>query len=71
MWEETGFAAVSFHLEAHETVNGVEAIRCVEESQPNIVLMDVRMPGMDGIDATRIIKTKVVDQRCRSSCGWT
>lgn len=42
-----------------EAVNGIEAIRCVEECKPDIVLMDARMPEMDGIEATRIIKTKL------------
>jgi CheY-like chemotaxis protein len=41
-----------------EATNGMEAIRCVEECKPDIVLMDARMPEMDGIEATRIIKTK-------------
>ena len=41
-----------------EAANGIEAIRCVEECKPDIVLMDARMPEMDGIEATRLIKTK-------------
>ena len=41
-----------------EAVNGMEAIRCVQECKPDIVLMDARMPGMDGIEATRMIKRK-------------
>ena len=40
-----------------EAANGMEAVRCVEECKPDVVLMDARMPEMDGIEATRMIKT--------------
>ena len=36
-----------------EAANGEEALRAVRRLQPDVVLMDVRMPAMDGIEATR------------------
>ena len=36
--------------------NGIEAVTLCEDEHPSLVLMDVRMPGMNGLDATRIIK---------------
>jgi DNA-binding NarL/FixJ family response regulator len=36
--------------------NGDEAIRLAEEHAPDVVLMDIGMPGLDGIDATRAIR---------------
>ena len=42
--------------EVREAVDGRDAVRLIEESQPDLVLIDVRMPVMDGLQATRHIK---------------
>ncbi len=40
-----------------EASNGEQAVRLVEEFAPDVVLLDIGMPGLSGIDAARIIKT--------------
>jgi NarL family two-component system response regulator YdfI len=44
-----------------EAGDGAEAVRRVEELQPQVVLMDLRMPGMGGIEATERIRARWPD----------
>lgn len=37
--------------------NGIEGLACAEKWQPDIILMDLRMPGMDGFEAIAALKT--------------
>jgi len=42
---------------AGEAGTGTEAVRLTRDTSADVVVMDIRMPGLDGIDATRLITT--------------
>jgi two-component system nitrate/nitrite response regulator NarL len=46
-----------------EAEDGLYAVQAVEKHKPDVVLMDVSMPVLNGIDATWIIKSKFPDIR--------
>src|SRR5438067_832547 len=43
---------------AGEAADGNEAIRRCAEAHPNVILMDLKMPGVDGVEATRIVRAE-------------
>jgi len=62
--------------EVFECEDGSQALRCYEQVRPDWVLMDIRLPGINGIEATRrilashadarvVIVTNFADQRMR------
>lgn len=46
-----------------EAVNGQEAIDCVNRLQPDVIVMDVRLPVLDGLEATKQIRNLDVGTR--------
>lgn len=54
-WEQHGFTIVA------EAANAKEALKEIEKHKPNIVLTDIVMPSIDGIELSKIIKTNYPD----------
>ncbi len=53
----------SVGFEVEKAVNGREAVEIYEKWQPHLILMDMRMPVMDGYKATSIIKSKLAQSQ--------
>jgi DNA-binding response OmpR family regulator len=55
--------SLAFHLEqagyqVHPAANAEDALAFVRHSRPDLVLLDIALPGMDGLDALREMKTQ-------------
>jgi two-component system invasion response regulator UvrY len=49
-------AATPGFIPIGEAASGDEALRAVDELAPELVLLDVRMPGLDGIEVARLLR---------------
>jgi len=53
---------VSPNIQVTDAVSGVtQALKSAEQNHPDVVLMDIRMPGMDGVEGTRLFKKRWPD----------
>ncbi len=50
------FLVESYGYQALEASDGQEAVAAVQKEQPDLILMDLSMPVMDGLTATRVIR---------------
>ena len=57
-WEQHGFIIVG------EAKNGKEALELFEQSDPDILLTDIRMPVMDGLEVIQTVKQKKRSLKC-------
>lgn len=48
----------AFGFEVETAVNGEDAVKMAEKKVYDLIVMDIELPGMDGVAATRIIRSK-------------
>lgn len=59
----TSLLAARDYVVVGQAGNGAEAVKLVSQVDPDLILMDIRMPGLNGLAATRLIKASHPDMR--------
>jgi signal transduction histidine kinase/CheY-like chemotaxis protein len=52
----------SLGMQVHQAINGVQAVQTYEEARPDMVLMDMHMPQLDGLGATQRIRAQEAER---------
>ena len=52
-----------------EAENGAEAVALAERRRPDVILMDIRMPVLDGVEATRRLVARSEERRVGKECA--
>ncbi|MBW5445280.1 response regulator [Cohnella sp. CFH 77786] len=63
-WESLGYTVIG---EAH---NGITALEKIEEKQPKVVISDIRMPGLNGIELLEAIRERQLDTKVILISGY-
>ena len=48
--------SINNHLEVYEAVNGIEALQIIREKDPDLAILDIRMPDINGIEVLKKIR---------------
>ena len=63
-WEELGFEVVG------TAQNGKEALELIEEYHPDLVISDIKMPFMDGLELSKVIHENYISTKIILFSGW-
>ena len=63
-WEELGFEIVG------TAQNGKEALELIEEYHPDLVISDIKMPFMDGLELSKVIHENYISTKIILFSGW-
>ena len=66
-WDMLSRRLIRRGFEVHHAWNGAEAIAMADAEAPDLILMDMNLPEIDGWEATRRIRASGADPACRSS----